>query len=236
MLEGLLQIAGCTCSPEEVLERMRQGQARGEAASAVIPTLFPGEPRFPDPSLAKQLYQNLLGLWDLVESGAPIRLDRAPPAPRPRKARAAPPLPFGEAGPDAEFVERSWRYLEDLDKRGRDRLQHSFENRQDALLGFLEEQGLTDNGVACARLLVFELFAMIELGWPLGTSPVLRSELEGEPKVAKEAPIALKDYAEEAVFEAEQDEELPLTPLQSARVRAVVMTSLRALWSARRTS
>lgn len=236
MLAGLLDLAGSRYSPEQVVERMREGHARGEALSSVIPGLFPREPRFPDPSYAKQLYQNLLGLWDLVESGQPFSLEHKPRGPRPRKKIAIPPPAFGSAGPDPAFVETAWRYLEDLDKRGTDRLQHSFENRQDALQGFLEEQGLSENGFACARHLVFELFGMIELGWPPGTRPVLRSELEGEQVAPQDAPRALRDYAEEALFEAAQDEEAPLGGEELAKVRELVLRSLRALWAARRES
>jgi hypothetical protein len=235
VLAGLLDLAGSPFSPEQVVDRMRGAQARGEAASASIPELFPSEPRFPDPSYATQLYQNLLGLWDLVQSSEPFSLqDRPRPSPLAKKVPTAPAV-FGEAGPDATFVETVWRYLEDLDKRGKDRLQDLFENRQDALRGYLEEQGLSDNGFACARHLVFELFAMIELGWPLGTRPVLRSELEGERVAPHEAPVALRDYAQEALFEAEQDERTPLAGRELEVVRDLVQRSLRALWAARRT-
>ncbi|HME91490.1 MAG TPA: hypothetical protein VKE49_08705 [Myxococcaceae bacterium] len=236
VLAGLLDVAGSPYSPEQVVERMREGYARGEAPSSVIPGLFPLEPRFPDPSYAKQLYQNLLGLWDLVGSGDPLSLDRGQRSPRPRKQKPSAPTPFGAQGPDDAFVETAWRYLEDLDKRGRDRLQDAFENRQDALRGFLEEQGLSDSAFACARHLVFELFAMIALGWPPGTRPVLRSELEGEQVAQEDAPPALRDYAEEALFEAAQEDEEPLRGEELARVREVVARSLLALWAARRTS
>jgi len=236
VLAGLLDLAGSRYSPEQVVQRMREGYLRGKAPSDVIPGLFPREPQFPDPSFAKQLYQNLLGLWDLVESGEPLSLEDKPRAPRPRKRKPNPPPAFGSAGPDPAFVETAWRYLEDLDKRGTDRLQHSFENRQDALQGFLEEQGLSENGFACARHLVFELFAMIELGWPPGTRPVLRSELEGEQVALQDAPPALRDYAEEALFEAAQDDEAPLGGEELPSVRQLVLRSLRALWAARRKS
>jgi hypothetical protein len=131
-------------------------------------------------------------------------------------------------------VEKGWRYLEDLDKKAKDRLQHRFENRQDAVVSFLEEQPLTEGGFACASLLVFELFAMIELGWPAGVRPVLRAELERAARDPGDLPVALADYAEQEIFEAEQDEETALLAEESNAVRAVVVRCLRALWAARR--
>ena len=234
MLQPLLRLAGRTLSVEEVVERMHQALTEDRSAGAVIPAFFLGEPRFPDPSIAKRLYENLLGLWDLVESGKPFTLGSPASVLRPPKVRPLPPRPFGDVGPDAYFVERSWRYLEDLDKRGTDRLQHQFENRQDALASFLEEQPLAASGFTCARLLVFELFAMIELGWPAGMRPVVRSELEQAEPDSAELPVALADYAEQEIFEAEQDEETPLSAEECKAVRAVVFRCLRALWAARR--
>jgi hypothetical protein len=234
-LEALLRASDSRMSAHQALERLREGQHLRQAPSEVFPTLFEGEPRFADKSIAKRLFQNLLGLWDLLESGQPVALDAPEMAPRKRPKQGAPGV-FAPHGPDREFVEKSWRYLEDLDKRGRDRLQHSFENRQDSLVGFLEEQALSDAGFDCAQQLVFELFAMIELGWPPGTRLVVRSELErGGQQQAKQAPAALLEYADEAIFEAEQDEEVPLLPDEAAKVRAVVTRCLDALWAARRT-
>ncbi len=234
VLDALLPVSGSRLSAADVLKLMRQGLSQHRSASEVIPTLFEGEPRFPDPAIARRLYQNLLGLWDLLESGQFVALD-APEQVAPPRPKATTPGPFPPDGPDRQFVENAWRHLEELDKRGRDRLQHSFENRQDSLLVFLEEQGLSDTGFDCARQLVFELFVMIELGWPPGTRPVLRFELERGGQNAREAPAALLEYANEAIFEAEQDEESPLAPEEGEKIRAAGTASLRALWAARRT-
>ena len=81
---------------------------------------------------------------------------------------------------------------------------------------------------------MFELFAMIELGWPAGMRPVVRSELEQAEPDSAELPVALADYAEQEIFEAEQDEETPLSAEECKAVRAVVFRCLRALWAARR--
>jgi hypothetical protein len=49
-------------------------------------------------------------------------------------------------------------------------------------------------------------------------------------------PEALAAYAEEALFEAEQDEERPLAAEELARVRTLVRRGLAALWHARKGS
>ncbi|HSP18912.1 MAG TPA: hypothetical protein VLQ79_05330, partial [Myxococcaceae bacterium] len=64
VLSELLAVAGSSLGAGEVLERFRAGRAEGAEAGEVIPTLFEGPPRFPGPDIARQLFQNLLGLWD----------------------------------------------------------------------------------------------------------------------------------------------------------------------------
>ena len=108
-------------------------------------------------------------------------------------------------------MEAAWRYLED-DEKARTRLTHAFENRQDALLGALDEAGLTDEGYGGARHLLFELYAMLELGWPPGVASVNPAALEADSDACSPVPAALRGYADEALFEAEQDEEQPLSP------------------------
>lgn len=234
-LDELLQLAGSPCDTAEVLERMREAHAEGESHGAVIPTLFEEEPRFASPELARRLFQNLLGLWDWVEEGRAVRLEDGPRPPRPKKVKPVAPKPFAPGEPDAEFVEAAWRYLED-DEKGRTRRAHAFENRQDALLGALDAAGLTDEGYAVARHLFFELHAMLELGWPAGVDRVDPAALEKDGTEAPPVPEALAAYAEEALFEAEQDEEIPLSPEELARVRALVRRGLAALWRARKGS
>ncbi|MHB8878856.1 MAG: hypothetical protein ACYC8T_34580, partial [Myxococcaceae bacterium] len=96
-----------------------------------------------------------------------------------------------------------------------ERLEHSFENRQDALLVELDAGGLDDEAFAFARGLLFELFAMIELGWP-----------EAAGTVVAEVPAALGAYAREALLEAEFEDSKP--------VREAVTRGLSTLWSSRR--
>jgi hypothetical protein len=234
-LDGLLELAGSPATTAEVLERMQAAHAEGGSAREVIPTLFEEEPRFASPDLARRLYQNLLGLWDLVEEGRPVRLESDEPRPpRPKKVKPVAPPPFAPGEPGSEFVEAAWRYLED-DPKARTRLHDAFNNRQDALLGALDGAGLTDEGYAVAHHLLFELHAMLELGWPPGVASVDPAEVEGTKGTqAPAVPAALQAYADEALFEAEQDEEHPLPPEELARVRPLVQRGLGALWRARK--
>lgn len=230
ILDGLLEIAGSPLDTQETLGRFAAGHAEGAAAAEVIPTLFPAEPRFPDPALAQRLYQNLLGLWDLVASGKTVELEPMAPRRREKRSRPLPPEPFPpESGPDTHFVERAWRYLEELpdgDPRALERLTHAFDNRQDALVQWLDEAGLEDDAYATTRYLLFELFAMIELGWPPGVGAVTRTSLDGAPeRPSDDVPATLRSYVDEALFESELDD---------ARVPSLVYRGLHALWHARR--
>jgi hypothetical protein len=233
-LDGLLELAGSPCDTAEVLARMQAAHAEGDSPRDVIPTLFESEPRFGSPELARRLYQNLLGLMDLVEEGKPVRLEEAPREPRPKKAKPLPPVHFAPGEPSTEFVEAAWRYLED-DEKARTRLLHAFDNKQDGLLGALDEAGLTDEGYEVAHHLLFELYAMLELGWPAGVASVALARVEGGSGAeASPVPAAFQSYVDEALFEAEQDEEQPLPPEELARVRPLVQRGLAALWRARK--
>ncbi|HEX8538288.1 MAG TPA: hypothetical protein VF664_12540 [Cystobacter sp.] len=233
VLDGLLELAGVQHDSLTVLAHMRQAPAEGRPPSAVIPSLFEREPRFESPELARRFFQNLLGLWDLVREGKQVRLEDGPRPPRPKKQKGEPPAAFAPGEPDTAFVEAAWRYLED-DEKARTRLHDSFENRQDALLGELDAAGLTDEGYAVARHLLFELHAMLELGWPRGVAGVPPEALRGTGTQLPPVPMALAAYADEALFEAEHDEEHPLAPEELTRVRSLVKRGLAALWEARK--
>ncbi|WP_257457393.1 hypothetical protein [Archangium lipolyticum] len=233
VLDGLLELAGTPHDSLTVLAHMRQAHTEGRPSGDAISGLFEREPRFESPELARRLFQNLLGLWDLVEEGKPVRLEEEPRAPRPKKQKTEAPRPFAPGEPDTAFVEAAWRYLED-DERGRTRLHDAFENKQDALLGALDGAGLTDEGYAVARHLLFELHAMLELGWPQGLASVAARAMEEPGTETPPVPAALTAYADEALFEAEQDEEHPLTPEELTKVRTLVKRGTVALWSARK--
>jgi hypothetical protein len=233
VLDELLQLAGSAHDSYTVLQRMRQAQAEGSTSREVIPALFEGEPRFGSPELAQRLFQNLLGLWDMLAEGKPVRLEGEERPPRVKKEKPVPPAPFAPEEPDAAFVEAAWRYLED-DARARARLNDAFENKQDGVLGALDAAGLSDEGYTVARYLLFELFGMLELGWPPGVASVAPEAMEDPGMEALPVPEALAAYAVEALFEAEQDEEHPLSPEELAKVRTLVRRGLAALWGARK--
>jgi hypothetical protein len=229
-LESLLSVAGCPLDAEAVLARFRKAVEDGRQRSDVIPELFAVEPHFPDPALARKLYENLFALWGMVEEGKAINLTVPAPAP-PTPPRPARPEPFGEA-PDEAWVEAAWRHVEGLDERSLERLEHAFENRQDALWVYLDEVDLSDNALPHVRTLLFELWAMLEVGWPPGLSSVsARSISSADPGGV---PQALRAYAQEALFEAEQDEVAPLSGEELERARRAAEAGLAALWSARR--
>ena len=225
-LAELLELAGSRYGPDEVLEHFRQAHRAGLAPSDVIPTLFPSEPRFADPNLARRLFQNLLGLWDL----APQKTSLATPGPRPKKPKPVPPARLGGAAPSREWVTQAWGYLEQ-NPRARERLLHSFENRQDALLTFLDEGGLSDEGYGVLRHLAFELHAMLELGCGAAPGRVDPAALMGSPE-GDGGPSALLLYADEALFEAE-NEEAPVPAEERAALRGSVRKLVAALWAAR---
>src|SRR5262245_61660028 len=135
VLDELLEISGARVDTEGVVVRMREALRNGEPREAVVPSLFDGEPRFPDPSLARRLFQNLLGLWDLLQRGQPVPLDGGPDAgpggekrPRVKRPIPEPPPPFAGDEPGDDWVEAAWRYLDEAPERAVTRLEHSFDN------------------------------------------------------------------------------------------------------------
>ena len=233
ILEELLAQGGSPCSAGEAIELLRDGLAEGRSPSDLLPDLFEGEPHFSSPDAARLTFENLLGLCDLLRSGRPLPEGKAKKPARPVREEAPPPGPFPEGGPDEDWVERAWRHLDDLGERERTRREHAFENRQDALLVHLDDSGLSDDGYLAARHLLFELHAMLELGWPKGLASASDKAL-APTGGARDAPAALLAYVDEALFEAEQDEGAPLPPAEAARARDVVGRGLAAMWSARR--
>lgn len=234
-LAKLLEKAGSFVAPDEVAEGFARAQKDGLQPRDVLPALFDGEPRFAKPSDARALYSNLLGLWDLVESGAKLDLAAPPPrekAPKPRPLDAPPPF---ETAPDVAWVEAAFRSLESQPEGELTRLWHSFDNKQDALAQWLELEAarlpLSDAGFGAVRDACFELFAMLQRSRPRGWPKVTADAFEGEPKGA--VPPALAAFADESCFDLETDEALALPAKESAEVRRLVTRALHALWSAR---
>jgi hypothetical protein len=229
VLAELLAVAGSPLSPDDALHRFRAGRAEGAEANEVIPTLFPDPPRFPDPDVARRLFQNLLGLWDASASPA-FALPPRPDVPRPRPQKFPAPGPAGPTGPDRGYVDavRAWLAT---DRRARDRLTDSFENRQDALLDSLDERGLSDEGWGVLRQLAFELHAVLEHADGAAPASVPPEALEGDP--AAKIPVELIGLVDEVIAPAEQDGPGPVPPAERETIRTLGRRVLGALWEAR---
>lgn len=231
VLDVLLARAGALADTEDVVAAFQQAARDGVPASVVIQALWEDEPRFESPAQARQLFGNLLALFELVAAGAAV--DLAARAPSPKRARAPRPPPFGAEGPDDDFVEAAWRYFEDAPKE-RARLDDAFEHRQDALVSWLDAQGLDDDAFALARALLADVHAILVLG-DLSLRPMGAPRGPPGEALADDAlPGALTRWLDEGVFEAEHHEEAPLAPEAAARVRALVAQGAAALWAAAR--
>jgi hypothetical protein len=230
VLSELLAIAGSPLAPEEVLQRFRAGRAEGAESSEVIPTLFPGPPRFPNPDVARRLFQNLLGLWDA--SGIPdfqLAIDpRQAGRARPRKVEPPGPPSGGKPGAGYVAAVRTWLAS---DRRARERLTDSFENRQDPLLASLDERGLSDQGWGVLRQLAFELHAVLEHADGAAPASVPPEALEGDS--AAKVPVELIGLVDQVLARAEQDGTGPVPEAERETVRALGRRVLGALWEAR---
>lgn len=224
-LEKLLTRSGSVADAEDVAEAFRLAVKDGVPPAVVIQALWEDEPRFESPRDARALFANLFGLYDLVASGASIDLGAR--SERTKREKAARPEPFGEAGPDDTFVEAAWRFLDDHPKE-REKLAHAFDNRQDALVSWLDASGLGDDAFALARRLLDDVFAMLELGGRT-VATVAESKI---PAQGGALPAPLAAWIDEGVFEAEQDEGAPLSADEAAKVRELVTRGALALWTA----
>ncbi len=224
-LDALLERAGSLADSEAVAEAFLKAQNEGVPVSVVISALFEDEPRFSNRDDAPALYGNLFGLWDLLESGERVDLTAPPARPdRPKKAPPEkPPTKFPKEGPSAEWLDGAFGYLERAPEKERTKLEHAFENRLDALVTWLDESAAPDSVYAAARQILFELFAVLELGAPNGLGRV-------EVGSGGEVPSTLAAWAQEAVFQAATDEDEPLNETDAKELQRLVDGGLKALW------
>lgn len=224
VLQALLVKSGSLADVEDVAGAFREAHGKGVPAQVVIQALWEDEPRFSSPDEARTLFANLLGLFDLIAAGGEVDLG-LPRAPLKRE-RAPRPEPFGADGPDEAFVRAALAWFDDHPK-DRERLAHQFSHRQDALVSWLEEQGLDDDAFVLAHGLVSDAWAVLTLGGH--TSAKIAAPRPGE------VPEALAAFLEDGVFEAEQHEERPLPEATATQVRALVKQAVAALWEHRET-
>jgi hypothetical protein len=219
VLQALLTKSGTLADVDDVVAAFQDAVKTGVPPQVVISALWEDEPRFSSPADARALFSNLLGLFDLIASGTELDL-KAAHGPIKRE-KAARPEPFGEAGPDDDFVEAAWRYFDDHPKEY-EKLVHQFDHRQDGLVVWLEQHGLDDDAFMLARQLTCEVFAMLELGGHRCVA--LSSASPGA------LPAALATWVEEGVFEAEQHDERPLPSATGAQLRELVSQACSSLW------
>ena len=225
ILQKLLTQSGSIVDVEDVLEAFRKAVKQSVPAPVVIQALWEDEPRFNSPDEAAQLFGNLLGLYELVESGQTI--DLSVKSVKVKREKSVKPEPFGTNEPDDHFIESAWRYFDDFPKE-RQRFEHAFENRQDPLVSWLDGSGLEDEGFALARHLVGEVFALLELGGR-EVKKIYETALPKEASL-ETLPRALADWIEESLFEASSDETHPLPETQAQQVREVVARAAVAMW------
>jgi hypothetical protein len=235
VLTTLLQRAGSPHDTEEVAALFARAHERGEPRSAVIPVLFPHEPRFDGPEAARRLYANLFGLWARVAAGLGARDDAPAVVAEPP---ALPPLPTrGSTAGDTvpgDLVEAVWRHLAALPARELRRRRDRFENVQPDLVAWLDATPLPDAGGLAATDLLFEAWVMLDqaFGDRLGAAGhrELR-EIEREPPPLEASQPAIAAYVEEQLDNL-ADEDRAFGPEERARVEKVLATAVSALTDA----
>ena len=239
VLGALLAKAGSPHGADEVAATFKRAQSRKEPRAAVIPTIFPNEPRFDSPEDARRLYGNLFGLWARLEAGLGTEDDApAVPEPAPAPAEAAPLQGRGtEIGPELshELVEAVWRHLAALPDRELRRRRDRFMNGQPDLSAWLESVPVPDAGGLAAADLTFEAWAMFDhaFGDRLGVV-VFRdlAALEREPPSLEAVQPALAAYVA-AQLDLVADEDPAFGDSERAQVERAVAPAVAALTGAR---
>jgi len=226
VLNKLLAESGAIADAQDVADAFAQAQKDGVAAPDVIHDLWVDEPRFDRPAHAARLFGNLLALFDLVASGeAPAPATEHEP--RVKRVKASKPGEFGSEGPDAEYLKSASRFFDDYPKE-RERHHHAFDNRQDALVSWLDDSGLSDDGFALARYLLGEWFAVLELGGRKVAS-LDESMLPAKAKL-DELPPDVTAWLTETLSDESSADENPLVEAEIGRVRDAVARAAVAMW------
>ena len=94
VLQKLLTQSGSLADVDDVAEAFKKAVKQNVPAPVVIQALWEDEPRFNSPDEAAQLFSNLLGLYELVASGATI--DLSVKSVKVKREKAQKPEPFAE--------------------------------------------------------------------------------------------------------------------------------------------
>jgi hypothetical protein len=232
VLDALLAKAGSPHDAASVADAFARAQAKGEPRSAVVPALFPEEPRFESPDAARRLYSNLFGLWARLAAGlgphddAPEVVGEPPPPP--------PLPPRGIAAGNAlspEVVEAVWRHLAGSPPREVQRRRDRFQNVQPDLVAWLDASPLPEEGAAAALDLAFEAWAMLDQAFDERLRAVEWKELravEEEPPPLEASQPAFAAYAAEQL-DLVADEERGFGAGERAQVEKVLAAAVAAL-------
>lgn len=226
VLQALLTGSGAMADVDDVVGAFQEAVKNGVPPAVVIQALWEDEPTFESPKKARALFANLLGLFDLVESGQTVNLEtHAKPT---KRVKATAPAAF-EGEPDDAFVEAAWRYFDDHPK-AREKLAHGFDAHQDPLSSWLDAQGFEDDAFVLARQLLSDVFAMMELGG----APCATVSDKALGKKANALPAPFARWVEEGVFEAKEHEKTPLDATVAEQVLDAAMRGAAALWASRK--
>jgi hypothetical protein len=234
VLTALLEKSGSPHDAAAVADVFARAQAAGETRAAVIPALFPEEPRFESPDAARRLYANLFGLWARIAAGLGPHDDAPEVAPEPPPA----PLPVRGASPGdvvpSDVVDAVWRHLAAAPPREVQRRRDRFQNVQPDLTAWLDAAPLPESGALAALDLVFELWAMFDqaFGERLGAVDfqALRG-LEQEPPPPEESQPAVAAYVAEQLDNL-ADEDAAFGEAERAQVERTVAAAVAALGGA----
>jgi hypothetical protein len=236
VLASLLRRAGSSHGAEEVAAAFARAQEKGEPRAAVIPGLFPVEPRFASPEDAQRLYANLFGLWARVAAGlgprddAPVVLDAPPPELPPLPDRGSLP---GDTVP-GDLVDVVWRHLAALPPRELQRRRDRFENVQPDLAAWLEAIPLPESGALAAMDLAFEAWTMLDQAFGDRLGAVEHRDLrdlEREPPMLAGAQPAIAAYVDEQLDNL-ADEDPAFGAEERAQIEKALSTIVKALTDA----
>ncbi|PZR04609.1 MAG: hypothetical protein DI536_34000 [Archangium gephyra] len=225
VLQKLLADSGAMAEADDVVEAFKLAIEENVAAPEVIEDLWLDQPRFAKPKDAARLFGNLLALFDLVKAGETppetVRTERVK-----RVKQQKPELP-ADAIPTRAFLDAASRWFVDYPKE-RERFHHAFDNRQDALVSWLDDSGLGDQGFGLARHLLGEAFAMLELAGKKVAS--LDESMIPEKAKLESLPGELSAWLEEALVDESTREDEPMEENEALKVRDLVTRAVSAMW------